>query len=77
MRITAVEELVIRRKRHYKHYWRDAPDWYWLWRLLQELAELTGALLRIHSHSPRHELEQIASISMNWMEKRPQKRTSD
>ena len=69
MRLSAVEELVISRKRRYKSYWRAKADWYWLYRLLQEMAELIGSLLRIHKDSPRHELEQIASICMNWLEK--------
>lgn len=70
MKITAVEELVIRRKRRYKSYWRDASDWYWLWRLFQEMLELVGVLLGIHGDPASHELGQIASICMNWMEKR-------
>ena len=70
MRITAVEELVIRRKRRYKSYWRDASDWYWLWRLLQEMLELVGVLLGIHDDPVSHKLAQIASICINWMEKR-------
>jgi len=70
MRITAVEELVIRRRRRHKHYWCDASDWYWLWRLFQEMIELVAALLGIHKDTVSHELEQIASISMNWIEKR-------
>jgi len=69
MRLSLVEELTIRRKRRYKNYWRDKSDWYWLYRLLQEVAELTGSLLGIHKDSPRHELEQIASICMNWIER--------
>ncbi len=69
MKVTAVEELVIKRKRRYKEHWRGASDWYWLRRLLEEVFELVAALLRLHKDSPLHELEQIASICMNWMER--------
>lgn len=70
MKITAVEELVIRRKRRYKHRWRDASDWYWLWKLFQKMMGLIAVKLGIHDESAPYMLEQIASISMNWIEKR-------
>lgn len=70
MRITAVEELVIRRKRRYKNYKNYESDWRRLLRLLEEVAELIGSLIGIHKDPVSHELGQIASICMNWMEKR-------
>ncbi len=69
MRLSVVEELVIKQKRRYKNYWRDKSEWYWLYKLLFEIRELVSALLGIHKRSVRYELEQIASICMNWMEK--------
>jgi len=62
VRLTATEELVIRRKRRRKNYWRDASDWFWLWRLSEEIIELILALLGFHEDTPSHELEQIAAM---------------
>lgn len=69
MRLTLVEQLVVTRKRKYAHYWREQSEWYWYWRLLGEVVELALSLLGLHKDTPPHELEQIASIAMNWQEK--------
>lgn len=69
MRLTVVEELTIIRKRKYANYWKTRSKWYWLWRLLQETAELVGAVAGIHKDSPQHEREQIAAICMSWSER--------
>lgn len=68
MKLTMVEELVIRRKRKYAHYWGEASNWYRLRRLFEEFIELTLCLVGLHEGPVRHELEQIASEAMNWME---------
>ena len=70
MRVSAVEELVIKRKRKSKNYWRDKSEWYWLRKLLGKLAGLTWYTARRHPFLTREELEQIASICMNWLERR-------
>lgn len=54
----------------YRIHWRDRSDWYWFYRLVQEVCELFGALLSVHGHSPEMEIKQIAGICVNWYEKR-------
>lgn len=65
-----VEKIVLDLK--YKHCktWRDKPDWYWFMQLMEEVFELALSLLGLHRHGPDIELAQIASIAMNFMEKR-------
>jgi len=53
--------------------WRDKSDWCWLWQFLKEVWELVGTLAGWHHHSTSSELQQIASIAINWMEMRAQK----
>ena len=62
-----VEKRVLERAEQYKAYWRDEPDTYWFYRLLEEVQELHGALHGHHDHSPALELMQIAAICLNWM----------
>jgi hypothetical protein len=50
--------------------WRDRRQGYWYWRLWLEFIELGFALCALHRHSPDWELEQIASICINWLDKR-------
>ena len=54
----------------YSDKWRDKPDSYWFYRLLEEVGELGASLANDHEHSPDYELKQIASICVNWLEKR-------
>lgn len=61
---------VIRMRNKYKDYWKDKSDWYWFFRLLLELLELAGSLLKIHKDPPEWELTQIASICINWLHKK-------
>lgn len=68
MKLTVAEELVIRRKRKYAHHWKEASNWYRLRRLFEEFVELALCLVGLHEGPARHELEQIASEAMNWME---------
>ena len=56
----------------YKDQWRDEPESYWLARLMQEVGELSSSLVGDHEDSPEHELQQIASIALNWLEMRGQ-----
>ena len=53
----------------HRHLWRDEGDHYWLARLQQEVAELVLALDGQHDDPPSHELGQIATICINWLEK--------
>src|SRR3990172_9587605 len=61
---------VIKLKEKYREKWRDRSQWYWAWRLCQEVAELIGSLLHIHHDSVDWELMQISTIGMNWLEMR-------
>ena len=61
---------VVELKEKYREYWRDRSQWYWAWRLCQEVAELIGTLLHIHHDSVDWELMQISAIGMNWLEMR-------
>jgi hypothetical protein len=54
----------------YRHHWRDRDDMYWLARLMQEVGELGSSLVGDHDDTPEHELVQIASIAINWLDKR-------
>lgn len=69
MKLTAVEQLVIRRKRKYHRYWQAAPDWFWLRKLLGKVAGLVWHVARRHPISAREDLEALVSIAMNWMER--------
>lgn len=53
----------------HRHLWRDEGNHYWLARLQQEVAELVLALVGQHDDLPSHELGQIATICINWLEK--------
>jgi hypothetical protein len=66
----------LRLRNKYKTYWRNKSDWYWMWRLFQEVCELFGSLLRIHKDPVKWELMQIAAICLNWMYKREEEFTA-
>jgi hypothetical protein len=72
--VSDVEWHVLRLKDAHKSTWSDKPTWYWYLGLLEEVGELFLSLLRLHKDSPEHELKQIATIAMNWLEKRWPKR---
>jgi hypothetical protein len=63
-------KLVLRLQAAYQEHWRDQPEELWLGGLVEELKELKNALKGEHSDSPDHELVQIASIALNWLEHR-------
>jgi hypothetical protein len=62
-------------RNHYSGTWRDKDESYWLARLCQEFGELASALVGDHEHSPDWELQQIAAISLNWLDMRSQRYT--
>lgn len=61
-------------KAHHADKWQDQPDSYWFARLAQELGELGSSLVGDHDDTPEHELRQIASIALNWLELRLRRR---
>ena len=67
---TEVERLVLELKHGHRHTWRRKSGLYWLLKLLEEVVELSLALVGLHKHTPEHELAQIATIAMNWLELR-------
>lgn len=62
-------ESVLYYQKKYKDYWTSKNNFYWFYRLFQEVTELFLALLRLHRHKPELELIQIASICLNWLNK--------
>jgi len=68
MAVTEVEKVVLELKRQYSGYAWDQGNGRWLYRLVEEVVELALALLHLHRHSASLELQQIASIAMNWLE---------
>lgn len=65
-----VLELAIK----HKQTWRNEPESKWLMGLVEEVGELAESLLddplNNHEHVPEHELQQIASICLNWLDMR-------
>ena len=53
----------------YRQHWRHEGNHYWLAKLQEEVAELTLTLEGKHEGPLAHELAQIASICMNWLDK--------
>lgn len=70
MEIHTAELKVINYRRGYQNHWREKSNSYWFARLIEEVAELGMSLEGEHEHVPELELTQIASICINWMEKR-------
>lgn len=70
--ITSLHEVVALQDEHRKT-WRDKPESYWLFRLLEEVTELAGSLFGNHKHPVEWELKQIASICLNWLDMRNKK----
>lgn len=67
--LSQAEIQVLGTKRAYQEYWRDKDDSYWLQRLIQEIGECASVLASDHNDALEHELTQIASIALNWLEK--------
>lgn len=66
----SVEDFVIQEKQRSKNVWLDKDHNYWFMRLVQEVGELGSSLAGDHDDLPEHELVQIATIAMNWLEYR-------
>lgn len=63
------QEIVMQMKTRYANQWQDKDDGYWFTRLVQEVGEAGSVLANDHDDTLEHELCQIASIAMNWLEK--------
>jgi hypothetical protein len=57
----------------HEYTWKNEDDKTLFIRLTAEVAELGGAIIGTHEHSPEHELKQIASICLNWLERRAER----
>ena len=53
--------------------WRDRGNWYWFLGLLEEVVELALSLVGLHGDPPEHELRQVASICLNWLDLRAER----
>jgi hypothetical protein len=62
-------DLVLEMKAKYAGYWNLEDNDYWLARLMQEVGEAASVLANDHDDTLEHELRQIASIALNWLEK--------
>lgn len=70
----AILTTVLELRDQYTNNWRGKSDIYWLKRLLEEAKELELSLYGQHEDTPERELQQIASICLNWLEKRASER---
>ena len=70
MEASSTDRLALQMRHRYRSHWRDRSELFWLSRLMQEVGELSAALTDNHDDSPDHELLQIASICLNWLDKR-------
>ena len=68
--LTPIESQVIELKRQHTNTWRNHGQVKWTLGLLEEVSELLLALVGLHHHSPDWEMRQIATIAMNWLERR-------
>lgn len=62
-------ETVLAYRNNHKNLWKGRSDIYWFWRLFQEVMELLGVIIGTHNDSKEHELCQISSICLNWLDK--------
>lgn len=74
--VEEVERLtaLLKRKEKYADKWGDKPESYWLGALIEEVGELGASLNGEHEHTPDLELSEIATIALNWLERRASKR---
>lgn len=63
-------KTVIDYKKKYATYWRTLPEVWWFPRLLQEIGELADTFTGETEDTRTHELRQIASICLNWLDMR-------
>ena len=57
--------------------WRNHGQLKWTLGLLEEVAELLLSLAGLHKDPPDWELMQIATIAMNWLEMRTERKEAD
>ena len=65
-----INEAIAEYTEQHNQYWRDKAQWYWMWRLIQEVFELLFSLIGVHKDKPEWELRQISSICANWLDYR-------
>lgn len=70
---TRLEQMAIDLRRQHRTTWRTRKQGFWLFGLLEEIAELILALAGLHKDGVDWELLQIAAICMNWMEMRAER----
>lgn len=63
-------EKVLVLKNYHQQTWREKPEWYWMLSLAEEVVELMLSLMHLHAGPVEWELQQIASIALNWLEMR-------
>lgn len=57
-------------KEQHKTTWRDQPESYWFYLLMEEVGELGASLANDHKDPPEWEMKQVAAICLNWLEMR-------
>ena len=70
-------EKVLALKHHHRQTWQEKPEWYWMFGLGEEVVELALTLAGLHAGPVEWELQQIASIALNWLEMRESKEKDD
>lgn len=63
-------DLVAAKAIQHRYNWRGETESYWLQRLMQEVGELASVMAGDHTDTIEHELTQIASICVNWLDMR-------
>jgi len=61
---------ILQYRHRYRDYWRRQPEEWWLARLMQEVGELADTMTGETGDTRNHELRQIASICINWLDMR-------
>jgi len=75
--LTSVESRALELKRQHTNTWRNRGQSKWVLGLLEEVGELLLALIGLHKDLPDRELRQIATIAMNWLERREEESDGD
>lgn len=68
--MTPIEQAVLELKHLHSTTWAGKPESYWFAALAEEFGELGASLNGEHEHDPDFELRQIATICLNWLERR-------
>lgn len=70
-RFSSLESVIILFNSHKSRgTWREKDDLYWLAGLMEEAGELAESLIEDDQQNADHELRQIASTALNWLDKR-------